>query len=260
MKLLVCSWLAAAGFTAVMAAQPSEPSFEVASIKRAAPLLSPSPPKPPTTVFYRSSDTVEDLVQFAFSVQRFQVAGGPDGARRDRFEVNAKVTDAVPLEEMRRMVQRLLKDRFGLRVRHEQQEMRYSALRVASSDGRVGRNLQRCGDPEKPPIPPAARLPLGGMTTFRACTPLSDLAALASSRMGVPVLDGTGLLGLWNLQLAYARPGGPTPAERARLNGGDSEVPEFAAAMREQLGLSLESSRGPVAVVVIEFVHPPSEN
>jgi uncharacterized protein (TIGR03435 family) len=73
--------------------------------------------------------------------------------------------------------------------------------------------------------------------------------------MGTPVIDRTGLAGLWNYTIAYVR---PRPADAATAS--DVDVPFFDVAIRQQLGLKLESVTGPVALMVIESVAQPTEN
>ena len=72
--------------------------------------------------------------------------------------------------------------------------------------------------------------------------------------MGTPVIDRTGLSGLWNYTIAYSR---PQPV--AVAGGTEADAPYFDAAIRGQLGLKLQSERGPVDVLVIQTVAPPIE-
>ena len=244
-----------------VSAQAPRLSFEVASVKYRGdqPLLIP-PIKSSPNVFYRSGERLEFLIRLAYDLQKFQVIGGPDWIRTSFFEINAKAAGEASPEQMRQMLQSLLEDRFKLVVRRDQQEMRYLALLVAREDGRLGSQLARCADPAKLPEPRSVRLPLGGFVTQRSCAQISEIAKEATGVVGSPVVDKTGLSGVWNFELAYERPGGPTPAERQRLGGADSEVPPFPTALQEQLGLKLERQQGPVDVLVIDSVQQPTEN
>ena len=90
------------------------------------------------------------------------------------------------------------------------------------------------------------------------CRPVFDLAVQASAVMNTPVVDRTGLAGLWSYHLLYA---GPTWRSSGLVAGEPVEdLPAFPAALQERLGLRLESTRGPVDVLVIESVQRPTEN
>jgi uncharacterized protein (TIGR03435 family) len=97
------------------------------------------------------------------------------------------------------------------------------------------------------------RMNAGGM-------PMSQLAQSLSPQVGRIVLDKTELTGNYDFELTYAPEalgGGPPPL----LNGGpvpvDPNAPNLFTALQEQLGLKLDSQRGPVDVVVIDSVEQP---
>src|ERR1051326_5094325 len=75
------------------------------------------------------------------------------------------------------------------------------------------------------------------------------LANSLSRIMGRLVIDNTGLKGTFDYQLVWA------PPEQT-----GSTAPSIFTALEEQLGLKLESSKGPVEVLVIDSVSKPSEN
>jgi uncharacterized protein (TIGR03435 family) len=77
--------------------------------------------------------------------------------------------------------------------------------------------------------------------------------------LGTPVVDRTGLTGLWNFELVFLQLQ-PLPPGRQRDLADQENVPSFATALQEQLGLKLESGRGPVNVLVVDSVEQPTEN
>ncbi len=117
-------------------------TFEAASIK-----VQTSPGTPPVTSPDRYNDTaasLTDLVVDAYGVQRYQVVGGPEWARGSvRFAVMAKAPFVPSRDQMRVMVQRLLAERFALRVHHETRELPVYALGLARDDGRLGKQIAR---------------------------------------------------------------------------------------------------------------------
>ena len=82
---------------------------------------------------------------------------------------------------------------------------------------------------------------------------LSKLADFLATQLGRPVLDQTGVAGTFDFALYYA------PQNAATSDG--SPYPGIFAALREQLGLQLESRKGPVEMLVIDRVEKvPTEN
>ena len=175
------------------------------------------------------------------------------------------------------MLRSLLAERFKLAFHNETREMPIYALMKARADGKLGPDLtpaavdcaavmrgRRGGGP--PPAPPQpgqkmecgfmigpGRMNAGGM-------PMSNLAQALSPQVGRIVLDKTELTGNYDFELTYAPEalgiGGPP-----LLNGGpppvDPNAPTLFTALQEQLGLKLDSQRGPVDVVVIDRVEQP---
>jgi len=94
--------------------------------------------------------------------------------------------------------------------------------------------------------------------------PISNLADMLQGPVGRVVEDKTGLSGLFDFNVKFtpegalstapvAGPGGPPPAA-------DPQAPSLFTALQEELGLKLESAKGPVEVLVIDSVSKPSEN
>ena len=87
---------------------------------------------------------------------------------------------------------------------------------------------------------------------------LRQLAAQLSRLLNSTVLDKTGLSGQYDVDLTFTpellSAGGPPPP------GVDPNGPSVFTALQEQLGLKLQSGRGPVDVLVIDHVEHPTEN
>jgi uncharacterized protein (TIGR03435 family) len=295
MKRLILMAAAAAVFvtpaflprTILDAQTPTKAAFEVASVRpnkagdgRVMIGLQPGGRYTATNVPLRM------LLRQAFNVQEFQIVGGPDWMTSDRFDVVAKAPEGpFNADVMRPMLQSLLAERFKLVVHNETREMPIYALVKARNDGKLGPNLspaavdcaaamrgRRGGGP--PPAPPApsqpgqkvecgfmigpGRLNAGGM-------PLSNLAQTLSPQVGRIVLDKTELTGNYDFELTYsleglgsAFPGGGQPLVNGAPAPVDPNMPNIFTALQEQLGLKLDSQRGPVDVIVIDSVEQPS--
>lgn len=239
---------------ATLSAQTPRPTFEVASVRKTVQPnpIAPAPTAPDT--FYRAGEILPYFIRLAYSIQSFQLAGGPEWVRTDRFEIHAKSDAPASPGQLRRMLQTLLAERFKLVLRKEQQDMPHLALVVDRKN--LGPNLTPCADwLNPPPFNASPKMPQGASFFRNRCVELSEVATRATAAMGTPAIDKTGLTGLWNYTIVYRRPR-PVDASPAA----DADAPFFDVAMRQQLGLKLESARGPVDVLVIDSVQQPTEN
>ena len=107
-----------------LAAQAPTPSFDVASVRRnLSEPLEKNWSVLPGGRFTATNQTVADLIQFAYDIDDTQLIGGPSWVREYRFEIDAKATGQASTEQVRLMMQMLLKDRFRLTIRREQREV-----------------------------------------------------------------------------------------------------------------------------------------
>jgi uncharacterized protein (TIGR03435 family) len=100
------------------------------------------------------------------------------------------------------------------------------------------------------------------MTAMCSEPGLSMLADMLSLGLETPVLDATGLKGAfyYSFRSQFRILPAAVSALGAHLPESDPNLPSLATALEEQLGLRLESRRGPVDVLVIDSVEPPTEN
>jgi uncharacterized protein (TIGR03435 family) len=249
------------------------PAFDVASIKPqdGDPGFVPSSP----VQFVDANATLRSLIAWAWDVRGFQIEAGPEWAGSRRFDVSARSSRPVSETTMRLMVRQLLADRFQLKTRVEPRQMPRYVLRTARADGRLGAGLQpartdcsvvlaaRFGAPapagsNDPPCPwrvgitpPLARMAVDG-------APMRAFAGLLERLLNRKVVDGTDLLGPYDIRLEFAAdqiPNAP-PAPDVPSRDGLS----LFTALQEQLGLTLQSERGPVDVIVIESAQMPTPN
>jgi uncharacterized protein (TIGR03435 family) len=253
------------------------PAFDVISIRpRTADAPPGTIPNAPDR-FVRPNVSVAQLIEFAYEIRDFQIIGGPGWLRSDRFEVSAKAESAAAQPQMRLMVQRLLADRFALRVHRETREMDTYALVAARRDGRLGEKMRPserdCGpiiDAGNPrprageALPPCAwfvalmngfaRLRLTGIRVARFAAVLEPMAARK-------IVDRSALDGTYDIELDFLPDPGllglPVPNAAALQQ---SDIPPLATAVQDQLGLKLESERAPVEVILIDEVQPPIPN
>jgi len=236
--------------------------------------------------FSMTYSTLHELIVFAFPRpdgrlrSEFEIIGEPSWLNADHFDILAKppegqgvrldvgntgaggVTsaDLSAIDRIRIMLQTLLADRFKLTVHHELKQLAVYELRVDRGDGRLGPQLKRVD------VDCATRRgggpPCGG---FRTLAPghivgggvtLSLLAQFLELPAGRNVLDRSGLQGTFDVELQY------TP-DRLQLRGPDTPAPDQNAvsvftALREQLGLKLESVIAPIDTLVIDHAEKPT--
>jgi len=277
------------------AAGQAQPEFEVASVKpnksgdnRIMFAVQPGGRFSATNVSLRM------LIRNAYQLQDFQIVGGPDWVSSDHFDVVAKAErddlgDPFRAEKSgepsrgQLMLRTLLADRFKLEAHMENREMSIFALVLARSDGRLGPQLQKSSvdcealiaggrgrGPMPPPGPagPGDRVPCGirvapGNMAVGGAT-LTQFANSLGMFVARIVVDRTGLEGSYEFnltwtpdQMAIRPPGAPEPPNAPPV---DPNGPSIFTALQEQLGLKLDSQKGPVSVLVIDRVARPSEN
>jgi uncharacterized protein (TIGR03435 family) len=167
------------------------------------------------------------------------------------------------------MLQTLLADRFKLVLRREAREMAVYSLVIAQSDGRSEKALLPvdCKTDSKAVVRKGdahacswlvTRQPGTGMVTYQSGgVNLDEPAKTLTQRVGRPVINQTGLAGEFQFELSWLQ---DLQAGAAAAPAAANDGPSLFIALQEQLGLKLESSRGPVEMLVIESVERPTPN
>ncbi len=201
--------------------------------------------------------SLKDLIQFAYDLPKSQILGGPPWLDATMFDIDAKSDSsidaelhALPADQARRrkqlMVQALLADRCKLAAHQETRLLPLYALVVAKG-----------GPKFKPSETNGTTISTGRSRLHIAGTDdtIAILARELAQVLGRVVLNETGLSGRYDLTLQW------TPDD-ALTNGppDPSQPPGIFTAIQEQLGLKLESTKGPVPVLVLDHVETPSAN
>lgn len=202
------------------------------------------------------------LISAAYDVRDFQLFGGPAWMASDHFDIEAKIAGNPAQEQMSRLLQTLLSDRFQLRVHREKRELPVYRLLVAKGGSKLQPAKEGQCTPMNPPpekFDPATLRPCGGFNNnigmmLGGSVAPAKLAAGLSRTLGRTVVDETGLTGSYDINLHW-NPDDTLPAVADR-----SADPSFFTALQEQLGLTLEAGKGPVEVLVVDQAEKPSEN
>jgi bla regulator protein blaR1 len=200
------------------------------------------------------------IIMRAYDVKAFQLSGGPDWVRTDRWDVLAKaegVGDRLTPAQERPMLQALLRDRFQLKVHIETKEMPVYGLTVERNGPRLVPNTGAARQ---------FRSGNGSLTVNKGA--MTELVSWLSEELGRVVVDKTGLKAEYDYTLAWtpeAGQGGPEsigqpPDTRGGVTPNSSDGPSIFTALQQQLGLRLVSQKGPVEIVVLDSAEKPSEN
>jgi uncharacterized protein (TIGR03435 family) len=243
----------AVSMAGTLSAQPAAPPrFEVASIKPT-PLDQYNGPSGIPTGHGRLRGmrvTLQRCIMGAYGIGPNQISGGPPWLGVDRFEIDAKTSG--PLDDdalFMNMLQTLLADRFQLQFHRETRIMEALVLEVAKG----GPKLEKAKGPESESSTSSRH----GSIDAKATT-MAHLAEVLARGMDVPVVDGTGLSGAFDLKLTWS-PEADRPVKPGEVTPPDTG-PSLFTAVQQQLGLRLQRRKMPIEVFVIDRAEKPSEN
>jgi uncharacterized protein (TIGR03435 family) len=271
------------GIVSLLSAQtPANPTFEVASIK---PNKSIEGARgigfQPGGRFSARNVRVRELIAAAYGTPQplasFRIVGGPKWISADPFDVVAKAAENFPETQAQPgwstagelMLRELLADRFKLVVHRETRQLPIYALILATSNGRLGPQLRPsaaddCVDSATAVADPSRRCGAFRFTppqrmSARGVTIDAIARFLEMNTVGRGVINRTGLMGTFSMDLEFTRDAAAVDPAVDTDRSADA-APSIFTAVQEQLGLKLESSRGPVDVLVIDRVEHPTED
>ena len=229
----------------VAAIHPADPGAQGGGIK----------PLPNGTGYIVQNMTVKLMMTVIYRIPPARIEGGPDWFATARFDLEAKADRAYGLEDLHTMFKNLLADRFGLKFHTETKQGPVYELTVDKSGvkmkaGSAVGNLNI-------PIMPSGPAEFTGTNV-----PISYLCWFLGQQLRTdprPVIDETGLTQVYDFTLAFL-PELPPGVSADALPPELQNRPSLEDALREQLGLRLESGRGPVENYLIDHVDRPSEN
>lgn len=254
------------------------PGFEAASLKRAAADAKPAMEGGPGTAdpgrIRYSGLPLRLILQYCWGIQASRIIG-PDWLDKDTFELTAKIPPDATREQFQLMLQRLLAERMGLEFHHETRDLDGYELLTAKNGIKMTRSALTVDDQKPRPYlergPDGNRQLPSGHASVQIAIPLetglkrisarlrtaAQIARMCSDNLDGEVVDKTGLTGRYdfNLDFAYTGPRGPriTPEQLAAMPTPDG--PDFATALRQQLGLQLIPIKIPTDLVVIDRIN-----
>lgn len=243
-------------------AQPQAPAFEVATVKPS--VLTPGIPVGMGLFTYpggrinASRLTLRALIEVAYGLEDHQLSGGPNWADNDRWDIiaqppadseaskfNPPSIKTPPTNEMLRMLQALLEERFQLKFRKETKEASGYALLATEK----GAKLNPPKDPDEFRVVAYGRTGKTDRPDYLEGhnASMDRLALWLAGSLHRPVLNQTGIAGDFDFHVEYA--GGLS----------DSGASLFTA-LQEDLGLKLVTTKAPTEFWIIESASRPTEN
>ena len=252
--------------------------FEVASVKVSPPL----PPggarviagtAPPGGRWISQNAPLIDILRTVFPEYRLrgQIVA-PEWVQRTRFDINARGQGEPSRTQMIEMMKQLLTDRFAMKARTEQREIEVQALTLARGDGRLGGALRPSSvdcqvvaaarakgeSPQGPGGRPlcialSAEQPSGLVRVSGGGAVVAHLIAMIQGAVSEPIIDRTGLTGLYDLDLEFN-------PELGGLGTAPADAPgsSLSSALQEQLGLRLQRQKSAMTVLVIDNLEMPT--
>jgi Protein of unknown function (DUF3738). len=241
--------LAACAAVTVYGQSVVAPQFEVASVK-------PSNAEPGSSSGIYTGHgrldahnvTLKRCIMGAYGVGPHEVSGGPSWLDTDHFDILAKADkpindDAVLMV----MLQDLLAERFQLVVQRETRTIPALVLGV----GKNGPKLEKAAAGESATNTTSNNR---SISIDARHTDLDSFARILSRQMSLPVVNQTGLPGIFNFKLHWTQ-------DDARLApAGESDEPSIFTAIQEQLGLRLRSAKAPVTILIVAHAERPTPN
>lgn len=236
----------------------ANPSFDVVTIK-------PSRPNTPGKLFtvrgrevLAINTTLSDILTLAFSLHPKQIINAPAWMEQDHFDVTGTPdTPGQPnIDQMRVLFQKMVVDRFQLKFHRDKKELSVYALTVAKGGPKLTKST---ADPNNTPSLAFTRL---GTLPARNASMAEFAGVMQMAVTDKPIVDQTGITGKWDFTLNWT----PDATQFIGLGGGTAPPPnpdgppDLFAAIQQQLGLKLESTKAPTDVFVIDKVEKPSEN
>lgn len=229
-------------------------AFEVASVKFVKPGSQPENRK--ITAAHGSltmqQQTLRECILWAYNLPSANPISGPAWLDSEQYDIAAKAEESATQNQFRLMLRALLADRFNLKIRHTTEQRPFYSLVVAKGGPRLH-------EVQREPVRGFHVDQNGSVLSYRMMTNIARLVELLPAFLDRPLLDKTGLTGVYDFTLKVEMDHPIQFPEVGRPFEGFGLTPGIFGAV-EALGLKLLSEKGPVEVLLIDHVERPSGN
>lgn len=203
--------------------------------------------------------SVFQLVQQAFQVKEFQLTGGPGWIMTERYNIDAKMEkNDISDADLWYSLQPLLANRFHLKFHRQTKTMPVFSLVQAKGGAKFQAHREGADGKDRPRLGISISSGRGKLTATK--TTMAHFADSLGHQVDRIVVDNTGLKGEYDFALEWS----PENHEGSMLSALEEKVGltglSIFEALPQQLGLKLESTKGPVQVIVIDSVERPTSN
>jgi uncharacterized protein (TIGR03435 family) len=232
------------------------PSFEVSTIKPAAPDRGLSIHINPSGLVTTTNSSLFDLIKYAWSLNPKQITGEPHWVEDEKYDITAKPdTVGTPsVRQLKAMLRGLVTGRFHFASHTEQKEMQVYAITQAKGGAKID---EETSSPNGLPVFDGSGP--RGLNAKNAT--IADFAGLLQALvLDRPVVDQTGL---GNKRFNFVLRWTPSVMGQAAASDPASNPdapPDIFTAVQQQLGLKFDSTKAPVDVMVVDKVERPGEN
>jgi bla regulator protein blaR1 len=190
--------------------------------------------------------TALTLIQNAFGRNQNEILSAPSWVGTDILDV-LTVSEGQPTPaQAQAMMRTLLEERFALKAHLETREAPTYRAVLSRKDAGLGPQLVKALDCAAPNRATPCGMRISGNDLMVSGKPIRYVLDFLESAVGRRISDATGLAGDFDLTLTWSH--GPN----------DTQHPEIFTALQEQLGLKLESTRGPVQMLIIDSISHPT--
>jgi uncharacterized protein (TIGR03435 family) len=253
------------------APQVSSPTYDVVSIKQNKSGDGGMSMSAVSASFKGTNLTIVDLVMNSYDLTSSDLIFGlPGWTRSTHFDVYAKIVnpdkkqiDNLTDTQREAMILAILKDRFHFQAHLETKTLPVYDLVLAKG----GAKFTGGNGPDAVTAAALAKrnITVGGMVMYdgeitAGATPVSSLVFSLTGVVGRTVIDKTGLTGRYNFELKWTPEHGAQASADNGQTDPENSTPSIYTALQEQLGLKLQSSKGPVETLVVDHIEMPSEN
>jgi len=240
-----------------MMAKDADPDWDVVTVKPSDSDDSSSGFQVLGRKIFMERESVAAMVEMGYGIHRKQVAGAPDWAETERWNIEGlpNVAGHPDMRQYETLVRKVLEERFALKVHTEKHELPVYALTIAKDGATLasGKGVVKSkGDPN-------GALDMhdkinGGQRRIQVTNgTIAEIAEVLKFYTDRPVVDQTGLKGRYDFQLAWT-------FDDARAPTDGSAAPSLFTAVQEDMGLKLEPVKAAADVLVIDKVERPGVN